>query len=252
MRTRVLSTRTGCRLLDTSERSILGGLLKDWGDKIEWSAGHDTPPARRAYAVAAAIYKAGLLKTTGMTAGAASGLLGPGPLPRKSKQVGGDDFSHGDNMPRGLAYKLPSYITAAYAEPEGGDPADRRSPILTWRDLLVRGVEVSTFIACFPLAVSDSIMCFRIAQIIHAHDAMTAATRTTPLAAAKTSTHARTVQSSRGGGREQSTALGPRSVGSSGSATRVGSCAGSATTTPARPQQLSGGGASARAPVSEI
>ena len=139
-----------CRLLDTSESSILGDLLKDWGDKIEWSSGHESPAARRAYPVAAAIYKAGLLKATGSTAGgAASGSAGS--EPRKSKQVGGEDFCHGDNMPRGLAHKLPSYITAAYAGPEGGDPADTRSPIVSWRDLLMRGVEVSTGIACYSV-----------------------------------------------------------------------------------------------------
>ena len=235
-----------CRLLDTSESSILGDLLKDWGDKIEWSSGHESPAARRAYPVATAIYKAGLLKATGSTAGgAASGSAGS--EPRKSKQVGGEDFCHGDNMPRGLAHKLPSYITAAYAGPEGGDPADTRSPHCFMERLAHawRGGEHWHRLLQCPVLCAHAPL---IVQIIRAHDAMAAATRATPQSVAMSGTHARVAQTSRVG-REQPTARGSSSVGSS--------LADTATTTPARPRQFSGtpsqtSGASARAPVSEI
>jgi len=110
--------------------------------------------ARRAYAVAAAIYKAGLLKTAGATAAASGGIVSP-PEIRKSKQVGGDEFSHGDNMPRGLSYKLPSYITAAYDNATGGGSELTGIPrsIVSWRDLLMRGVEVSVIPAQSEVAV---------------------------------------------------------------------------------------------------
>lgn len=137
-----------CRLLETSPFSPDSGTTMDllqvaFKDRVPWTP-HKVPAspiARRGYAVGVAIIKSGLLGS-GLDPGREDDEAG---IPAKaSKRVGGSEFKHDANIPRGPQYKLPTWVTEAYMDVDAdSQPPEVSSTMSSWKDLLGRGLHVS-------------------------------------------------------------------------------------------------------------